>query len=159
MKIIVVEDSFDEIGGYLSIFDLNKWKYERFRTFSDAYTWLAEERRVVDLFWLDIMLPWGKDVVEEIDREADWKKAGLYLIYAIRGIKNDTLEKIITDSGLSKLKDYYKDVPIIALTKVSESVREELSAVPGVYLASKLIGLDTRNLGSFISEICGKKGE
>ena len=158
MKIVVIEDNFEEISGYLSIFDLNKWGYDRFRTFSEAYTWLAEERREVDLFWVDIMLPWGEKVEDRISEKVSWQRAGLYLMYAIRGIENNTLEEIRTKSNLPELPDGYKDVPIIALTKVSV-VKEELSTVSKTYPVAKLIGLDTRNLGSFISEICGKKGE
>lgn len=158
MKIVVIEDNIEEVNGYLSIFDFYKWEYERFRTFSEAYTWLAEEQQEVDLFWVDIMLPWGEKVEDRISEKVSWQRAGLYLMYAIRSVENNILEEIRTKSNLPKLPDCYKDVPIIALTKVSV-VKEELSAVSKTYPVAKLIGLDTRNLGSFISEICGKKGE
>ena len=158
MNIIVVEDKIAEVSGYLQAFKSNGWGYNRFKTFSEVYTSLVEQKELVDLFFIDIMLPWGDNVAEEVAARINWMKAGLYLIYAIRDIKNDKLEEIRTKSKLEEeLPKEYKDIPVIALTKVLDSVEDELSKIPNVFSVRKVGGTSAGEaFTSFVRDVCSR---
>jgi CheY-like chemotaxis protein len=155
MNVIVVEDDIREVEGYLRLIKVNGWGYKRFTTFSDAYKALAEHKEPVDCFLIDIMLPWGEKVPEEIAVKIDWKKAGVVLIYGIRNIDNDELEKIRKVPELSKRLDGYAGMPIIALTKIGDLVEDELDKIPNVLVVRKALGM---NRQTFFAFLCGEKG-
>ena len=154
MNIFLVEDKIDEISGYLQQFENSGWRCDRLETFGQGYNALVEREEFVDLFIIDIMLPWGSEVDDETERLLDWKQAGIYLIYAIRGIENKELEGIRRRSKLAKdLSKDYRSVPIIALTKIREAVEEEVCDIPRVSVMTKLDGLNVRQLPLFARKV------
>lgn len=153
MNIFIVEDEFEEISGYLRQFENQGWMCERTRTFSDAYRALESEKPV-DLFIVDMMLPWGHDVDDETERLFDWKMAGAYLIDAIRGRAGLDLDAVVTRSHLSEhLPASYRAVPIIALTKIPEVVESRLSQVAGVAVVPKLVDLRVEMLPDLVQSL------
>lgn len=157
MNIIVVEDDIADISGYLELIKSKEWRFQKFRTFSDIYDFLAEGQEKIDLFLIDIMLPWGTKVPKETSLKFSWKQAGLFLIYAIRNIEDEKLRVIKSSSMLAEeLPKQYRNIPIIVLSKVLGTVADELSNIDGVFPISKLSGRSGKEFISFLQDVVSR---
>jgi len=56
---------------------------------------------------------------------------------------------------MEQLPDSYRNVPIIALTKIPEVVEKELSQIPRVAVVAKLEGLKVGSLPTFVRDFSG----
>ena len=154
MNCLVVEDDRAEISGYLSQLRANGWDCERVTTFSEGYRALAEREKKLDMLVIDIMLPWGTAVDETVKHRFDWKRAGLYLIYAVRGRRNKDLLEIARCSALPcAFARRWKDVPVIVLTKVSETVEHDIEKLRRVFVVAKGGGMRPRDFPDFVSSL------
>ena len=102
MNIFIVEDNINEVSAYLQVLSYKGHTWQRAATFAEAYMAIADEKKNIDVFLIDLLIPWGSGISEQIVAKSSHMRAGLYLIYAIRNIKNAELEEIRSESALPR---------------------------------------------------------
>ena len=134
MNVLLVDEDYPEVSSLLSQIEDMDCRARRHQTFSEAFQALANAQHRFELLVIDITLPWGELVSDEIVEEFHWKQAGLWLVRLIRQCTLDGIEKF---SGLPTLPDYLANTPILALARVEAGVDDELAGDRDTTLANK----------------------
>jgi len=127
MSVLFLEDESKDIKGLQDQCAAYGVDTEVARTFCEGARFLARVDRVYDLVVIDIMLPWGEEVPNEIavGVHSD-RRAGLYLLQGMRenGTGAALLSILHRELGIPFFYGRHLMTPVVMLSKIEELADE-----------------------------------